>query len=272
MQIAVIGCGWLGLPLAISLQTSGHNIVATCRNEKKAKELTQLGFNIQMFELGDELKHQRLAELFTANVLVLNIPVGRKNPTTEHFVQHMGALIKHAANSQIQNIIFISTTSVYGDNDTIVSEQSPTHAKTQSGKINLAVEALVRQHFADRCTIIRPAGLVGKERHPANYLAGKTGLVNPDNVVNLVHQYDVVSAIKTVIERDVWGEILHLSALEHPTRAQYYTWAAEKLKLNPPSFVKGTGVAVGKKIDATRSLQVLGLSLKYPSPFDMLRQ
>ena len=272
MQIAVVGCGWLGLPLAISLQESGHDVVATCRSKDKARELSKLGFDSEKFELGDELMHNPLAKLFAAKVLVLNIPVGRKNPETQYFTKHMQVLLKHAADSQIQNVIFISTTSVYGDNDTIVTEQSPTHAKTQSGKINLAVEALVRQHFADRCTIIRPAGLVGKERHPANYLAGKTGLVNPDNVVNLVHQYDVVSAIKTVIERDVWGEILHLSALEHPTRAQYYTWAAEKLKLNPPSFVKGTGVAVGKKIDATRSLQVLGLSLKYPSPFDMLRQ
>jgi nucleoside-diphosphate-sugar epimerase len=270
MQIAVIGCGWLGLPLAISLQTSGHNIVATCRKDKKAKELTQLGFNIETFELGDELKHQRLAELFTAKVLVLNIPVGRKNPTTEHFVQHMGALIKHAANSQIQNIIFISTTSVYGESSAIITEKSPTNAQTQSGQINLAVEALVKENFAGRSTIIRPAGLVGKDRHPAKYLAGKTGLLNPDNVVNLVHQDDVVCAIKMVIETDIWGQTLHLSALEHPTRAQYYTWAAEKMGLNQPNFIKGEGVALGKRIDATGSLQVLGLTLKYPSPFDMM--
>ena len=272
MQIAVVGCGWLGLPLALSLQASGHHILATCRSDKKAYELSKLGFDSEQFELGDELKQDRLAKLFAAKVLVLNIPVGRKNSTTEHFAKHMQALLQHAANSQIQNVIFISTTSVYGDNDAIVTEHSPTHAKTPSGQINLAVEALVRENFADRSSIIRPAGLVGKDRHPANYLAGKVGLLNPDNVVNLVHQDDVVCAIKTVIETNLWGQTLHLSALEHPTRSQYYTWAAEKLSLNPPNFIKGTGVALGKKIDATRSLQVLGLSLKYPSPFDMLRQ
>ncbi|MFT4808271.1 MAG: nucleoside-diphosphate-sugar epimerase [Paraglaciecola sp.] len=272
MQIAVVGCGWLGLPLAINLQENGHQIVATCRDDEKAYELTKLGFNSEKFELGDDLIHGRLTKLFTARVLVLNIPVGRKNPKTEHFVKHMQALLKHAANSKIQNVIFISTTSVYGDNDAIVTEQSLTHAQTQSGKINLAVELLVNEYFVGCSTIIRPAGLVGKNRHPANYLAGKTDLLNPDNVVNLVHQDDVVCAIKTVIDRGLWGHKLHLSALEHPTRAQYYTWAAEKLGLNPPNFVKSKGVVLGKKIDATRSLQVLGLSLKYPSPFDMLRQ
>jgi nucleoside-diphosphate-sugar epimerase len=269
MQIAVVGCGWLGLPLAISLQNSGHNIVATCRSKQKAKELTKLGFDAETFELGDELKHPRLAALFASKVLVLNIPVGRKNPKTDHFLQHMQALLKHAAQSQIQNIIFISTTSVYGDDCGIVTELSPTNPQTQSGQINLAVEAKVREHFADRHTIIRPAGLVGNARHPATYLAGKSGLLNPDNRVNLVHQDDVVCAIQTVIERGIWGQTLHLSALEHPTRAEYYAWAAEKLALNPPNFVKGQGVALGKQIDATSSLQVLGLSLKYPSPFEM---
>jgi nucleoside-diphosphate-sugar epimerase len=272
MQIAVVGCGWLGLPLAINLQKSGHNIVATCRSEQKASELAKWGFETEKFELGDELTHDRLAKLFKARVLVLNIPVGRKSPTTEHYVQHMQALLKHVATSQIQNIIFISTTSVYGDTSAIVTEQSPPHPQTQSGKINLAVEVLVREYFAGRSTIIRAAGLVGEDRHPANYLAGKIGLLNPDIVVNLIHQDDVVCAISTVIKKHIWGQTLHLSASEHPTRAEYYSWAADKLNLNPPKFVEGSGVALGKKIDATKSLKILGLSLRYPSPFDMIGQ
>jgi nucleoside-diphosphate-sugar epimerase len=270
MQIAVIGCGWLGMPLAISLQKSGHDIVATCRSEQKAEELTKLGFDTQKYQLGDELSHDHFNKLFASKVLVLNIPVGRTTPTTENFAKHMQVLLKHAADKQIQNLIFISTTSVYGDKSGVVTEQSPTLAQTPSGRINLAVEVLAKQYFACRSTVIRPAGLVGKDRHPAHYLAGKTGLLNPDNKVNLVHQSDVVCAIKTVIEQDIWGQTLHLSALEHPTRAEYYTWAADKLSLCAPKFVKGEGVALGKQIDATRSLQLLGLSLKYPSPFDMI--
>ena len=270
MQIAVVGCGWLGLPLAVSLQKNGHNIAATCRSEQKASELKKRGFNTQKYELGDELTHVHFEQLFKSNVLVLNIPVGRKNPTTEHFAKHMQALLKHATNKQVQNLIFISTTSVYGDNGDVVTEQSPTPAQTQSGQINLAVEVLAKHYFADRCTIIRPAGLVGKNRHPAHYLAGKTNLLNPDTRVNLVHQDDVIFAIQAVIKKNIWGQTLHLSALEHPTRAEYYTWAAQRLSLSAPKFVKGEGVAVGKKIDASESLQSLGISLKYPSPFDMI--
>lgn len=270
MQIAVMGCGWLGLPLATSLQKSGHTIMATCRSEKKAKALTQLGFNAEKYELGSALTHQRLDKLFTAQVLVLNIPVGRKTPTTEHFVQHMQELLKHAASSQIQNIIFISTTSVYGDSSGIVTEKSPTNAQTQSGQINLAVEDLVKAHFEGRSTIIRPAGLVGKDRHPANYLAGKSGLLNPNSVVNLVHQDDVIQGIGSVIKNEVWGQTLVLSASEHPTRQVYYSWAAEQLNLAAPTFIEEQEQSIGKMIDASSSLGILDMHLKYPSPYDML--
>jgi nucleoside-diphosphate-sugar epimerase len=272
MQIAVVGCGWLGLPLALSLQASGHKVVATCRSQQKANELKKLGLAAEKFELGDTLADNHLASVFASKVLILNIPVGRKHPKTESFAKHMQALISHAANSQIQNLIFISTTSVYGKVNGIVTEQTPTHPQTQSGQINLAVEGFVSEYFTDRSTIIRPAGLIGENRHPANYLAGKTDLPNPDDMVNLVHQDDVVCAIQTVIKKELWGQTLHLSALEHPTRAQYYIWAANKLGLNPPSFVKGVGVDLGKKVDATKSLQLLGLTLRYPSPFDMIGQ
>jgi nucleoside-diphosphate-sugar epimerase len=272
MQIAVVGCGWLGLPLAVSLQRSGYDIAATCRSEQKARALTKLGFNAQKYELGEELTHICFEQLFKSNVLVLNIPVGRKNPTPENFVKHMQTLLEHAASKQIQNLIFISTTSVYGDSNGVITEQSPTPAQTQSGQINLAIEVLVKRYFAGRNTIIRPAGLVGKDRHPAHYIAGKTGLLNPDNRVNLVHQDDVICAIQTVIKEGIWGQTLHLSALGHPTRAEYYTWAAHKLNLSEPEFVRSEGTAAGKQIDATESLRILGLSLKFPSPFDMLKQ
>lgn len=270
MQIAVVGCGWLGLPLASHLQVSGHSIVATCRSESKALELNQLGFTAQRFELGDDLNSAFLTKLFACDVLILNIPVGRKNPKSEGYLQHMQGLLEYAAASQIQNLLLISTTSVYGDNSGIYTEQSPTAPSTQSAQINLALEGLTRKYFAGHSTIIRPAGLVGKDRHPANYLAGKKELGTPDNVVNLIHQDDVINAIEQVLEKNLWGHTLHLSATEHPTRADYYTWAAEQLGLELPDFLPGNSVITGKQIDASKSLELLNLTLKYPSPFDML--
>ena len=270
MQIAIIGCGWLGLPLGLSLQQSGHRIVATSRSEAGCARVNSLGLTCLQFELGTSLTNSKFAAIFNSNLLILNIPVGRKTATSEVFSANMDALLRQVVDSKIQQVIFISTSSVYGDQNGVVSEKSPTSPNTRSAQINLEVERLVQDYFAPQCCILRLAGLVGKDRHPVNYLAGKSALTAPKMRVNLVHQEDVIQSIRCIIENRVWGDTLVLSATEHPTRQEYYTWAAERLNLAPPVFNEEQEPAVGKLIDPTRSLNLLGMTLNYPSPYDML--
>lgn len=272
MQISITGCGWLGQPLALRLKSCGYDIVASTRSKQKCEALASLGLHPVQFSLGDELQSKNLEVIFESNILILNIPVGRKNPTTENFAQHVRLILERAALTNIDKVIFISTTSVYGNKSCVVTEKSPTAPTTVSGKINLEVEALVTKYFPDNSTIIRPAGLVGVDRHPVNYLAGKNELTNPDDMVNLVHQEDVIDTIERVIQKALWGHIINLSTLVHPTRIQYYTWAAKQLGLPPPTFIPGSGIPSGKKINSDNSLQLLGICLKYPNPFDMLGQ
>ena len=270
VQIAIIGCGWLGLPLGLSLQKSGHRIVATVRSEAGCAKIRSLGITCLQFELGDTLTNEKFVPIFNSDLLILNIPVGRNTTSSEKFSANMGGLLRQAADSNIKQVIFVSTTSVYGDQDTIISEKSPTIPSTQSGKINLAIEQLVQQYFAKQACIIRPVGLVGEDRHPAHFLAGKTKLAAPNKLVNLIHQHDVIQCIESIIKNETWGHILVLSASEHPTRKDYYTWAAKHLNLTAPSFVEEQGQPSGKLIDASKSLAILSINLKYPSPYDML--
>lgn len=269
-QITIIGCGWLGLPLAIQLQKSGHNIVTTCRSEAKAKKLQAMAINCQPWQLGEDLSQQRLTHLFDSSILILNIPVGRKNPKAEAFVENMRSLLQYAAQGQIQQVVFISTTSVYGAIEGVVTEQSPTFPDTESGKTNLAIERLVKQHFGKNTTIIRPAGLVGEDRHPIHFLAGKQNLTNAHHAVNLIHQKDVIDGIERVINNNIWDQTLHLSAIEHPSRQDYYCSSAKQLGLPIPEFTPQEKKALGKIIDPSHSLKLLDLRLSYPSPFNML--
>lgn len=270
MQIAIVGCGWLGLPLGLSLQKGGHSIVATRRSAAGCSELDLLGFSCVQFELGDTLTQEKLTPIFNSDLLILNIPVGRKTASSEAFSAHISALLRQAVDSNIKHVIFVSTTSVYGEQNTVVSEKSTTTLHTQAGNINLAVERLVQQYFTAQASIIRLSGLVGADRHPVNYLAGKTELAAPNKVVNLVHQQDVIQGIKNIIKHEVWGHTLVLSATEHPTRHDYYTWAAAQLNLTAPLFVAEQKEPSGKLVDPSDSLSLLNMRLKYPSPYDML--
>ena len=269
-QISILGCGWLGQPLALTLQQSGHSIVATCRSEDKAKKLTKLGLTTKIYNLGEDLTQSHLSALFSSQILVLNIPVGRKNPDQKGFLEEIKKLLAYAANTCIEKVIFVSTTSIYGDSEGVVTETSIPDPQTESAHTNLAIEALVSRYFSGKSTIIRLAGLVGQDRHPAKYLAGKVDLTNPHQVVNLVHQQDVIRAIKNIIKDELWSQTLHLCAQQHPTRSEYYSFAAKQLGLPLPTFIQSTEQKRGKWIDPSESLKRLKMSLAYPSPFDMI--
>ncbi len=268
--IAIMGCGWLGLPVAQHLQAAGHSIVASCRTSDKAQQLTRLGLHAIPFQLGDDLQHPDLAPLFAADILILNIPFGRKSSQSNYYDAHMQQLVTHAAKAQIKHVIFISTTSVYGEPSGHINEQATPHPETDSAKANLAIEEWVKTSFAKHYCILRLAGLVGENRHPARYLAGRRNLAQPNKVVNLVHQTDVVQAIQAVINKGLWSETLHLCAQQHPSRQAYYTKSAQILGLATPHFAQSEVQDSGKVIDASASISKLGIQLRYASPYDMM--
>ncbi|MEP1448726.1 MAG: NAD-dependent epimerase/dehydratase family protein [Paraglaciecola sp.] len=270
MQIAIVGCGWLGQPLGLSLQKSGHNIVATNRSETGCAKLNTLGFKGLQFNLGDKLSTNNLEAIFNSDLLILNIPVGRKSNANGTFLANINDLLKRLVTSTVKRVVFVSTTSVYGAQKGELSEHSATSPNTQSGQINLQIEQLVQEYFSSNATTMRLSGLVGEDRHPVIYLAGKTALAAPNTRVNLVHQVDVIQSIESIIRNEIWGQTLLLSAAEHPTRQNYYTWAAKRLKLAIPQFIDELEASDGKIINAAASIRLLDITLQYPSPYDML--
>ena len=50
-KIAVLGCGWLGFPLAISLIKNGHIITGTTTSVSKIPTLSEKGINAKIWSL-----------------------------------------------------------------------------------------------------------------------------------------------------------------------------------------------------------------------------
>ena len=270
MKIGICGCGWLGQPLAQHFKQSGHNIVATSRSTATCDRFAKLDYTAICFALGDDLSTSELASLFNTDVLILNIPPGRKSMQKDVFTARMIEFVQHAKSQGVSHLVFISTTAVYGDTEGKVTETTVPKPMTDSAKAHLEIEHTIANIFQDKATTIRLAGLLGQARHPAKQLAGRTQIANGQQGVNLVHQQDVIMAISHIIEKRIWGESLHLSATEHPSREEYYNWAAGKLELPAPQFLTSETSSTGKLIDASWSLKTLGMKLQYPSPFDML--
>lgn len=271
MQISIVGCGWLGLPLAKHLKDCGHKIVATKRSEEDAEQLSSLGFTGLSYELGDNLSKPYYSPLFKSDLLVLNIPPGRKNFVPEKYTSAMMDLVQQAKERGIKHVIFISTTAVYGEKSRTVYEYSETEPATLSAKAHLKIEQFCQTSFADNTCILRLSGLIGQVRHPIKTLSGRKDLANGQRSVNLIHQEDVIAAITNIIDKKTYGHTLHLSATEHPSRKEYYQWAARQLALEEPEFIPlHDALDSGKLINADLSIEKLGLTLKYPSPYDMI--
>jgi len=81
-------------------------------------------------------------------------------------------LKKEIEKSEIENVLFVSSTSVYEDNNKIISE-SDGEESTQSQL--LTIENLFRKSGKFKTTIVRFGGLIGYSRNPGKFLA-KGGL------------------------------------------------------------------------------------------------
>lgn len=272
-RIGILGLGWLGEALAVALTAqSGYTVIGTTRNDEKRKRLAELGIQGVACDIYESLAP--IDDHFAnCDCWVINIAAGRRTLNPSRFVEAVKHLFDCGAQHRIPHIIFISTTAVFGSATGIITEESSTQPITDSAKAHVAIEDYLSQRLPSGHTILRLAGLVGADRHPAKYLAGKTGLTAGNEPVNLVHRDDVVAAVQRLIEFGPLSQTrLHLSATEHPSRRDYYSWATEQLNLTAPEFEINdeNPSSLGRTINSEETLKRLGLALQYASPYDML--
>jgi nucleoside-diphosphate-sugar epimerase len=273
--IAILGCGWLGLPLAKSLLLKGYVVKGSTTSEGKLEVLKNAG--ILPFQIQLEA-HQIIGTiedfLKETNVLIIDIPPGLRSEISSSnemtFVNKIRTLIPFIEKSGIQNVIFVSSTSVYADSFPIVeiTEETMPNPDTENGKQLAIVEVLLQSNLNFKTTVIRFGGLLGDDRHPAKFLAGKTNVENPDAPVNLIQREDCIGIIEKILkhtetseQQGNWGETFNAVAPQHPTRKAYYQNKAQILNLPLPTFAEHSE-SKGKMISSKKVETILGYSFQ----------
>lgn len=239
-QISILGCGWLGLPLAKALLENGFSVNGSTTSEGKLSTLENSG--IQSFLIALESKSvSGEMELFLkdSKILIVDIPPKLRGNSKESFIEKIITLIPYIENSTVENVIFISSTSVYGDTSPAefnVTEETRPHPETESGKQLLQAEYLLQSNSSFKTTALRFGGLIGEDRHPIKSLAGRKNIENPKAPINLIHQKDCIGIILKIIEKKSWNETFNAAAPFHPSREEYYTQKAIDLNLALPEF------------------------------------
>lgn len=266
-NISILGCGWLGFPLAKFLLERGYKINGSTTNRSKLDFLHKKGIKSFLIELNPEIKNA--GKFFNAETLIINIPPPRVENKIEFHKKQVESILTEAKRSPLKNILFVSSTSVYGNSNKEITEEDDVSPGTESGKALAEVEKLLQNQTEINVTVLRFGGLIGYERQPGRFLAGKTSLPDGNAPVNLIHRDDCISIIHNIIEKKFWNETFNACMPEHPAKKEFYTAAALKLNMEPPQF-DDDKKSNFKIINPAKLINTLNYKFIYSNPVDVL--
>lgn len=235
------GAGWLGLPLAKSISESGNNVSCITRSSEKKNFLISLSLNaITLDELVDEPEI-----LKKCDVLIVTVP-----PVAEFsFYESLSFFLKSLP--YYCHVIYTGSTGIYKNPEGLIDENS----EIDSIKGVFQIEDFLQKQIHQNLTILRLGGLIGPKRHPVHFLVKKPVNENPNQVVNLVQQIDVIKVVLYFINSKKSG-IFNVCSPEHPTRKEYYNLAAKAFGLRPISFENDEHQS-GKIVDIKKLVELI---------------
>ncbi len=252
-NVAIIGMGWLGKPLAVSLMKNGYTIFAGTRNLDKAKEFNQLGLiGFQISFDTDYVKiHLTKEKLDQIDFLIICVPPSGFS----NYAESLGSIVSYFDSET--KIIFTSSTGVYEEVNKEVAEDSN---KITEHPVFLAEQKL-KELKGDQLTIVRLAGLIGENRHPVKYFIQKNLIPNSNAPINLVCQKDVIRSIELILEKQLFGKTYNIVNPSHPSKEEYYLSAAKELYNSKPNIESGSG---GKLVLGTKFEEEIGFAYNFP--------
>lgn len=269
-KVAIVGLGWLGMPLALSLRARGWHVTGSKTTQDGVEAARMCGIEGYPLRLEPQLicDAEDLDAMMNVDALVITLPARRTGPGEDFYLQAVQEIVDTALSRHIPRIIFTSSTSVYGNTEGTMKENSPRNPQTASGRVLKELEDWLHNLPGTQVDILRLAGLVGPGRHPGRFFAGKSA---PDGQhgVNLVHLEDVIGAIELLLQAPKGGHIYNICAPSHPPRSTFYPLMARQLGLAPPVFSEAQGERKGKIIDGNRICHELGFEYQYPDPLVM---
>lgn len=263
----VIGCGYLGQPVAQAWRKIGHRVVALTRS--RVETLSDFGLTPL---LGDITASVAEIDFPRASTVLYAVGYDRTQAKSmrEVYVHALDNVLKRLPKPD--RFIYISSTSVYGQTSgEWVDEQSETIPIDESGRICLEAEEVVRSHIPE-AMILRFAGIYGPGRlmRQTDIRQGKQLVIDPDKWLNLIHVQDGVAAILAAEQSGSPGEVYLISDGHPIKRHDFYSFLAQQLQAPPIQFAPFLPLAsqkaeTNRRISNRKSIERLGLSPVYPS-------
>ncbi len=268
MKVSIIGLGWLGLPLAHSLQKKGIPVIGSTTSEEKRTKIEKSGIPAVRLTMNPHPEGIGFGKLFDAKYLVINIPPRSKHQEGEFYLEQLKYLKSMANESSVEKVIFVSSTSVYPESPRKQAYQESDHVSLENtgNKTLYRAEELFRNDCNFESTILRLGGLMGGSRIPVKYFAGKENVIGHTSV-NFIHQIDAVGIIDWIISENLFGETFNGVAPKHPQRKAIYEKNSQQYGMKPPESYTPESEVTDRLISSEK-IQAAGYQFKLPDPLD----
>ncbi|MCB9757864.1 MAG: SDR family oxidoreductase [Candidatus Omnitrophica bacterium] len=268
LSISILGCGWLGLPLAKVLLAQGYRVKGSTTDLQKIPVLQKAGIFSFCLTASEKIQGNHVDDFFNSDIVVITLPFRRnfKNPQ-EYYNQIQSIIFECEKSKKVQFVIFTSSTSIYPENIAQADEDTVFQPEHDRSKVLLTIEKELLSNQCFNATIVRLAGLYGSGRKIGAFLAGQKDLMGAESSVNLVHQDDAVGLIQEIITQNVRGEIFNACSDNHPTRRELYTKAARQRGLAIPEFIAEER-NISKVVVNDKVKRVLGYQFLHPDPME----
>jgi nucleoside-diphosphate-sugar epimerase len=257
-RIFVLGAGFIGKPLAVNLKDLNCTVSVSIRNPENNTFFEEQGIAVHNFQVGDG----SISVFKDFHTLIITYPIGSRRMNLGAHLEQAEWIAAHFPENELKRVILTSSTSVYPDGIGEVDEKCSARP-TDHGLIQLEYEESMREIYGAKLTVLRLAGLLGKNRHPGRFLARKKDLPNPQSPINMVHQGDVVRFIVELVTHNIAAEVINLCHDSHPARQVYFRSATKALGLEPPTFSDGQ-IANPKLVNNTLSKSLFGFGYEFP--------
>lgn len=246
-QVSILGCGWLGLPLAKTLVQNGYQVLGSTTTPSKLSELESIG--IRPFLIDIHLMDQpNSSSFFSSEILIIAI--------TSKSLEDFQRLIDSIVVSPIKQVLFVSSTSVYPMCNGVVTEATKTLDTPLA-----SIEQLFLSQNSFETSILRFGGLFGATRLPVNFIRNKV-VSHPEGYINFIHQEDGIAVILKMIQSSLWSPILNVCSDSHPKRRDFYMQQTQKAGIPTPVFDESTPCSY-KIVDSQKLKTLLNYQFKY---------
>ncbi|QRR03042.1 NAD(P)H-binding protein [Dyadobacter sandarakinus] len=270
-SFGILGCGWLGYPLAQRLKTLPITslVKGSTTSPAKINLFEAQGIQGYLIDLGKEtdLAQALDSPFFEVDTLIISLPPRTKVYGDGHYPLQVSAIANAIRKSQIREVVFISSTSVYPDLNRAVTEKDVIEAAQSASQDIVTAEKLMEDLRADKTvTILRLGGLLGYNRIPGKYVRGQKNLTTGDLPVNYIHRDDAVEIISAMLVQGIKSGTYNVVAPLHPSRRAVYDLCCAQFGWEAPTYDSPEKTPAFKIVLAEKLSRDFDFSYKFPDP------